>query len=106
MRNLCAAKLIDIMNSDLIHETIYLILLIVGDVFVFVGLIFVICRSLLWYSNIIRASIICFVVCCLCLVVKTILYIVKGHSISAWELCHLILLIFISYILWVQVSRL
>jgi len=103
---LCAAELIDIMNSDLKHETIYLILLIVADVFVVVGLVFVIWGLFCGTSNNIRTGIICFVVGCLCLVVKTILYIVKGHSISAWELCHLILLIFISYVLWVQASRL
>ena len=103
---LCAAELIDIMNSDLKHETIYLILLIVADVFVVVGLVFVIWGLFCGTSNNIRTGIICFVVGCLCLVVKTILYIINGHSISAWELCHLILLIFISYVLWVQASRL
>ena len=103
---LCAAELIDIMNSNLKNETIYLILIIVADVFVVVGLVFVIWGLFCGTSNNIRTGIICFVVGCLCLIVKTILLIVNGHSISAWELCHLILLIFISYVLWVQASRL
>ena len=103
---LCAAELIDIMNSNLKNETIYLILIIVADVFVVVGLVFVIWGLFCGTSNNIRTGIVCFVVGCLCLVVKTILLIVNGHSISAWELCHLILLIFISYVLWVQASRL
>ena len=103
---LCGAELIDIMNSDLKHETVYLILLIFADIFVVVGLVFVIWGLFCGTSNNIRTGIICFVVGCLCLIVKTILYLVKGHSISAWELCHLILLIFISYVLWVQASRL
>ena len=102
---LCAAELIDIMNSNLKNETIYLILIIVADVFVVVGLVFVIWGLFCGTSNNIRTGIVCFVVGCLCLVVKTILLIVNGHSISAWELCHLILLIFISYVLWVQASR-
>ena len=103
---LCAAELIDIMNSDLKHETVYLVLLIVADVFVVVGLVFVIWGLFCGTSNNIRTGIICFVVGCLCLVVKTILLIVNGYKISAWELVHLILLIFISYVLWVQASRL
>ena len=103
---LCAAELIDIMNSDLKHETVYLVLLIVADVFVVVGLVFVIWGLFCGTSNNIRIGIICFVVGCLCLVVKTILLIVNGYKISAWELVHLILLIFISYVLWVQASRL
>ena len=102
---LCAAELIDIMNSDLKHETVYLVLLIVADVFVVVGLVFVIWGLFCGTSNNIRTGIICFVVGCLCLVVKTILLIVNGYKISAWELVHLILLIFISYVLWVQASR-
>ena len=103
---LCAAELIDLFNSNLKNETIYLILIIVADVFVVVGLVFVIWGLFCGTSNNIRTGIVCFVVGCLCLVVKTILLIVNGHSISAWELCHLILLIFISYVLWVQASRL
>ena len=103
---LCAAELIDIINSDLKHETVYLVLLIVADVFVVVGLVFVIWGLFCGTSNNIRTGIICFVVGCLCLVVKTILLIVNGYKISAWELVHLILLIFISYVLWVQASRL
>ena len=102
---LCAAELIDIMNSDLKHETVYLVLLIVADVFVVVALVFVIWGLFCGTSNNIRTGIICFVVGCLCLVVKTILLIVNGYKISAWELVHLILLIFISYVLWVQASR-
>ena len=104
---LCAAELIDIMNSNLKDGTVYLILIIVADVFVVVGLVFVIWGLFCGTSNNIRTGIICFVVGCLCLVVKTILWLVNGRgSISAWELCHLILLIFISYVLWVQASRL
>ena len=104
---LCAAELIDIMNYKGSISNIYLILIIVADVFVVVGLVFVIWGLFCGTANNIRTGIICFVVGCLCLVVKTIIYIVKDNgSISAWEICHLILLIFISYVLWVQASRL
>ena len=102
---LCAAELIDIFNYQGKVSNVYLILIIVADVFIVVGLVFVIWGLFCGTSNNIRTGIICFVVGCLCLVVKTILWIVDGGSISAWELCHLILLIFISYVLWVQASR-
>ena len=102
---LCAAELIDLLNSDLKNGTVYLILLIIADVFIIVGLVFIIWGLFCGTSNNIRTGIVCFVVGCLCLVIKTILHIVNGDSISAWELCHLILLIFISYVLWVQASR-
>ena len=103
---LCAAELIDIFNYQGKVSNVYLILIIVADVFIVVGLVFVIWGLFCGTSNNIRTGIVCFVVGCLSLVVKTILLIVNGHSISAWELCHLILLIFISYVLWVQASRL
>ena len=104
---LCAAELIDIFNYGGSIESVYLILLIVADVFVVVGLVLVIWGLFCGTSTNIRTGIVCFVVGCLCLIVKTILWIVNGKgSISAWELVHLILLIFISYILWVQASRL
>ena len=103
---LCAAELIDLFNSNLKNETIYLILIIIADVFVVIGLVLVFWGLFCGTSNNIRTGIVCFVVGCLCLIVKTILHIVKGDTISAWELCHLILLIFISYVLWVQASRL
>ena len=103
---LCAAELIDIFNYQGKVSNVYLILIIVADVFIVVGLVFVIWGLFCGTSNNIRTGIICFVVGCLCLVVKTILWIVDGGSISAWELCLLILLIFISYVLWVQASRL
>ena len=102
---LCAAELIDILNSDLKNETVYLILLIIADIFIVVGLVFIIWGLFCGTSNNMRTGIICFVIGCLCLVIKTILLIVNGKAISAWELCHLILLIFISYVLWVQASR-
>ena len=102
---LCAAELIDIFNYQGKVSNVYLILIIVADVFIVVGLVFVIWGLFCGTSNNIRTGIICFVVGCLCLVVKTILWIVDGGSISAWELCHLILLIFISYVLRVQASR-
>ena len=102
---LCAAELIDIFNYQGKVSNVYLILIIVADVFIVVGLVFVIWGLFCGTSNNIRTGIICFVVGCLCIVVKTILWIVDGGSISAWELCHLILLIFISYVLWVQASR-
>ena len=102
---LCAAELIDIFNYQGKVSNVYLILIIVADVFIVVGLVFVIWGLFCGTSTNIRTGIVCFVVGCLCLVVKTILWIVDGGSISAWELCHLILLIFISYVLWVQASR-
>ena len=103
---LCAAELIDIFNSNVKANNIYLILLIVADVFVVIGLIFVFWGLFCGTSNNIRIGIVCFVVGCLCLVVKTILSIVKGDGCTAWEIIHVILLIFISYVLWVQASRL
>ena len=103
---LCAAELIDIFNSKEKVGNVFLILIIVADVFVVIGLIFVIWGLFCGTSNNIRTGIVCFVVGCLCLVVKTILWLVEGYGISAWELIHLILLIFISYVLWVQASRL
>ena len=103
---LCAAELIDIFNAKERVGNVYLILIIVADVFVVIGLIFVIWGLFCGTSTNIRTGIVCFVVGCLCLVVKTILYLVNGYGISAWELIHFILLIFISYILWVQASRL
>ena len=103
---LCAAELIDIFNAKESVENIFLILIIVADVFVVIGLVFVIWGLFCGTSTNIRTGIVCFVIGCLCLVVKTILYLVKGYGISAWELIHFILLIFISYILWVQASRL
>ena len=103
---LCAAELIDIFNYGGSVKNIYLILFIVADVFVVIGLIFVVWGLFCGTSTNIRTGIVCFVVGCLCLVVKTILWIIDGYSISAWELIHLILLIFISYVLWVQASRL
>ena len=102
---LCAAELIDIFNYEGSIKNIYLILIIVADVFVVVGLVFVIWGLFCGTSNNIRIGIICFVVGCLCIVVKTILWIIDGYRVSAWEICHLILLIFISYVLWVQASR-
>ena len=103
---LCAAELIDIFNSDYRSDSVFLILLIVADVFVVVGLIFVFWGLFCGTSTNIRTGIICFVVGCLCLVVKTVMLIVKGYKVSGWEIVHLILLIFISYVLWVQASRL
>ena len=103
---LCAAELIDIFNAKERVGNVYLILIIVADVFVVIGLIFVIWGLFCGTSTNIRTGIVCFVVGCLCLVVKTILYLVNGYGISAWELIHFILLIFISYVLWVQASRL
>ena len=104
---LCAAELIDLFNNEKLRaDNVYLILLIVADVFIVVGLVLVIWGLFCGTSNNIRTGIICFVVGCLCLIVSTIISLVRGNGISAWGLCHLILLIFISYVLWVQASRL
>ena len=102
---LCGAELIDLFN-DKTPGTVYIILTIVADVFIVVGLVFVIWGLFCGTSNNIRTGIICFVVGCLCLVVNTIYGLFNNRGLSAWELCHLILLIFISYVLWVQASRL
>ncbi len=102
---LCAVELINIFNSEYKVDNVYLILLIVADVFIVVGLIFVIWGLFCGTAGNIRTGIICFVVGCLCLVVQTILLIVNGYGVNGWEICHLILLIFISYVLWVQASR-
>ena len=103
---LCAGNLIEYFNSNEKVNTI-LILLIVGNILVVAGLVLVFmglfcpCQS----SNL-RCGIICFVAGALVFAVAIIFPLfTKNGKVSVVQIFQFILLVLLSYVLWIQAGR-
>ena len=101
---LCGVGLYDLLQvRDL--DSVYLILSIVADVLIVAGLVLVLWGLFCGTSNQVRSGIICFVIGSIVFAVYIVLYGVQAKSVRFMEIIDVIILVFISYVLWIQASR-
>ena len=101
---LCGVGLYDLLQvRDL--DSVYLILSIVADVLIVAGLVLVLWGLFCGTSNQVRSGIICFVIGSIVFAVYIILFGIKTKSVRFMEIIDVIILVFISYVLWIQASR-
>ena len=93
-------KTTDLGNAWTLVTVIIDIVIVVGLVLVIIGLFFS------TSSNSIRSGILCFLFGAIASVVLIVYKIVKGDRLTFQNLCFIILLIFLSYILWRQSGHL
>ena len=102
---LCGMSLYDLLNKDS-RVTTYLILCIVADVFIVLGLSLVLWGLFCGTSAQVRSGIICFVVGSILFAVYIVLYAVNNDGrINIYAVIDVVILIFVSYILWIQAGR-
>ena len=102
---LCGMGLYDILKYDSKVST-YLILCIVADVFIVLGLALVLWGLFCGTSAQVRSGIICFVVGSILFAVYIVLFAVNHNgSINIYAVIDVVILIFVSYILWIQAGR-
>ena len=102
---LCGMSLYDLLRVDS-KMSEYLILCIVADVFIVVGLVLVIWGLFCGTSGQVRSGIICFVIGSIVFAVYIILYAVNnGGKINIYAVIDVVILIFVSYVLWIQAGR-
>ncbi len=101
---LCGVGLYDLLQvRDL--DSVYLILSIVADVLIVAGLVLVLWGLFCGTSNQVRSGIICFVIGSIVFAVYIILFGIKTKSVRFMEIIDVIILVFVSYVLWIQASR-
>ena len=101
---LCGMGLYDILKYDSKVST-YLILCIVADVFIILGLVLVLWGLFCGTSNQVRSGIICFVVGSIIFAVYIILFGIKEKETNIYTIINVVALVLVSYILWIQASR-
>ena len=101
---LCGMGLYDILKYDSKVST-YLILCIVADVFIVLGLVLVLWGLFCGTSNQVRSGIICFVVGSIIFAVYIILFGIKEKETNIYTIINVVALVLVSYILWIQASR-
>jgi hypothetical protein len=102
---LCGMSLYDLLRIDS-RVTAYLILCIVADVFIVLGLSLVLWGLFCGTSAQVRSGIICFVVGSILFAVYIVLFAVNHNgSINIYAVIDVVILIFVSYILWIQAGR-
>ena len=101
---LCGMGLYDLLRYDSKVST-YLILCIVADVFIILGLVLVLWGLFCGTSNQVRSGIICFVVGSIIFAVYIILFGIKEKETNIYTIINVVALVLVSYILWIQASR-
>ncbi len=101
---LCGVGLYDLLQVRNL-DSVYLILSIVADVLIVAGLVLVLWGLFCGTSNQVRSGIICFVIGSIVFAVYIVLYGVQAKSVRFMEIIDVIILVFISYVLWIQASR-
>ena len=101
---LCGMGLYDLLRYDSKVST-YLILCIVADVFIVVGLVLVLWGLFCGTSAQVRSGIICFVVGSILFAVYIILFGVQTKETNIYTIINVVALVLVSYILWIQASR-
>ena len=101
---LCGMGLYDLLRYDSKVST-YLILCIVADVFIVLGLVLVLWGLFCGTSNQVRSGIICFVVGSIIFAVYIILFGIKEKETNIYTIINVVALVLVSYILWIQASR-
>ena len=101
---LCGMSLYDVLQYDS-KLTTYLVLCIVGDVFIIVGLTLVLWGLFCGTSGQVRSGIICFVIGSIVFAVYIILFGIKEKETNIYTIINVVALVFVSYILWIQASR-
>ena len=91
-------------ESNSLNE--YSILCIVADVFIVAGLCLVLWGLFCGTSGQVRSGIICFVVGSIIFAVYLVLAILGDKGANIYTIVNLVVLIFISYILWIQAGKL
>ena len=102
---LCGMGLYDLLRYDSKVST-YLILCIVADVFIVVGLVLVLWGLFCGTSSQVRSGIICFVIGSIIFAVYIILFGVNTKETNIYTIINVVALVLVSYILWIQASRL
>ena len=108
---LCAIDLIDLikyLNSNR-HWTIIPVLKVIEYVLIVVGLVLVLIGLFCSVSQSqIRTGILCFCIGCILAIVILVLIIYYGYDKDSllFNICYMILLIFLAYFLWMQSGRL
>ena len=101
---LCGMGLYDLLRYDSKVST-YLIICIVADVFIVVGLVLVLWGLFCGTSAQVRSGIICFVVGSILFAVYIILFGVQTKETNIYTIINVVALVLVSYILWIQASR-
>ena len=101
---LCGMGLYDLLRYDSKVST-YLILCIVADVFIVVGLVLVLWGLFCGTSAQVRSGIICFVIGSILFAVYIILFGVQTKETNIYTIINVVALVLVSYILWIQASR-
>ena len=101
---LCGMGLYDLLRYDSKVST-YLILCIVADVFIIVGLTLVLWGLFCGTSGQVRSGIICFVIGSIIFAVYIILFGVNTKETNIYTIINVVALVLVSYILWIQASR-
>ena len=102
---LCGMSLYDLLNKDS-RVTAYLILFIVAYVFIFLVLVLFLWGLFCGTSAQVSFGIICFVVGSILFAVYIVLFAVNHNgSINIYAVIDVVILIFVSYILWIQAGR-
>ena len=101
---LCGVGLYDLLQVRNL-DSVYLILSIVADVLIVAGLVLVLWGLFCGTSNQVRSGIICFVIGSIVFAVYIILFGIKTKSVRFMEIIDVIILVFVSYVLWIQASR-
>ena len=102
---LCGVGLYTLLQDQELKMTKYVIIVIVADVFIVAGLVLVLWGLFCGTSGQIRSGILCFIIGSLIYAVYIILYGIENHGVRFIEIIDVVALVFISYILWIQASR-
>ena len=104
---LCLVQLINMFNSNTPLNNVWTIVQIIIDILIVAGLVFVIYGLFCAPSPApIRTGILCFVVGAILALVVLVVQLVNGKGLTVYELCYMILLFFLAYILWRQSAHL